>query len=324
MWDRLAACGSFDDLPRFENEGVPDEALIRYVEEVPAPGVYSERLATLVRERVILGDTASLQLPLVAFGKQNGGKNVAFLLDLLRTEDRSDVRWAIGEQLMRQADPAVAAVGLEECRRHLAERMEKWRTNGAPIRGSPLRWGSPCEGDYLFRRPASPLLRSSQSPPNPMPREFGTHGGWLDEHATILRNLTLLVRPDLDEAVFVEGVPALDAIPTGIDDRPTQVFVNGDVIVLPLPPNAQEEDPAYVEWVRGQIEETLAGKGVLEGFKQARAIDAYVADRRFRLHVPQETEAELIDFANRLLQAVASTYRIGLDPNGQPAAIPAP
>lgn len=308
LWMRLASCGARQDHARFQREEAPEEALIRYASTMGSSGYPSMRLERMLRRRIEKGDPAEFGQPLAAFASLDRKRTANTLIEMLDGENRENVRWSISRTLMGLSDPEAAEFGRRECRRSLEKKIEAWRARGAPIRDSPTRFGDPCSrsGNSIL------LPRTGFSDWRP---EKGTPGvratGWLDEHATALRNLTLRVRPDLDHAIIVERLPALDSMAIEQGHRPRQVFVNGDARIVPVPPGIDEPDPGEVLRLAAVVEEAL---------KQPRVVEAYLGDRRFSLEFAADERPDLVLFLNELLAAEGSPRR--LEPDTPHASTP--
>ncbi|MCP5066492.1 MAG: hypothetical protein GY946_07985, partial [bacterium] len=298
LWMRLATCGARQDHARFEREEPPEEALIRYARAIGPSGPPSMRLEGVLRRRVEKGNPDEFHEPLAAYASSDRKRTANTLVELLDGETRENVRWEISRTLMGLSDPEAAKIGGRECRRSLEKKIEAWLARDGPIRGSPTRWGDPCSrsGGGLFSPRAGPSYQRSEGPLQ------GVRAiGWLDEHATALRSLTLRVRPDLDHAIIVERLPALDAMAIPQGHRPRQVFVNGDVFIVPVPLDIDEPDPEEVLRLAALVEEAL---------KQPRVVEAYLGDRRFTLEFAADDRPDLIPFLNELLTAEGSPRRL--------------
>lgn len=298
LWMHLASCGARRDHERFELEGAPEEALIRYARTMGPSGRPSMRLERVLRRRVDEGDPAGFREVLAAFASLDRKRTTNTLIDLLDGENSENVRWSISRTLMGLRDPEAAKVGGRECRRSLEKKIKAWQARGAPVRGSPTRSGDLCS----LSRNSMPLPRAGFSAGQPEERTPGIRAvGWLDENATALRNLTLGVRPDLDRAIFVERLPALDAMPNSQGHRPRQVFVNGDAYIVPLPLGVDEPDPEEVLRLAAVVEEAL---------EQPRVVEAYLGDRRFSLEFAADDRPDLVLFLNEILAAEGSPRRL--------------
>ncbi|MCP5059066.1 MAG: hypothetical protein GY937_20370 [bacterium] len=298
LWMRLATCGARPDHARFEREPAPEEALIRYARTMGSAGIPSMRLERVLRRRIEKGDPAGFGEALDAFASLDRNRTANTLVELLDGENRENVRWAISRTLVRLSDPEAAKIGGRECRRSLEKKIEAWRARGSPRRGSPPHYGDPCSrsGGGIFP-PGTGFSDRRPEKGHPGVRA----AGWLDKHATALRNLTLRVRPDLDHAIIVERLPALDAMVIEQGYRPRQVFVNGDAIIVPVPLDIDEPDPEEVLRLAAVVEEAL---------KQPRVVEAYLGDRRFTLEFPTDDRPDLVLFLNELLAAEGSLRRL--------------
>jgi hypothetical protein len=292
------------DAHLFESPQAPIDSLVRYYElRRPPPTRYSERLETWVRELVDKGDLRSLSPALRAYQHIDLPFTGETLIGLASQAESRETRFALGRALRSQSYPKARKLGEQIGSEEAAWRAKSRRRGG-------LRYGTP--GGVLYE---SGPREWAPPPPAPERREFHPtrqrfrvvreSGFFEGVDSRFLRDLMLFLQPDLDGVVVEERWPAVDRLPVAPDAVPVQVFVNGDGVILPLPPPRDGHPPEFTESFRARVEESL---------HQERVIDAYLNGERLSVSFLPDPKrlaaAEVVSLANALLEAADRPLRL--------------
>jgi len=333
LYVALAYLHPLDDPEVFEDR-VPDDAVVAYHRRRSGETarIHSERLASIVKQRLAEGDRRGLQSAAESYAHLDHTKTLDTFRQLLELAPDPEIRDTLWRALRASPTPEGFALFRVYCIPWLEGAMDSWRARGAPIRGSPMRWGNPCARESLFRLRRSPATAAENRAPPEVP-ECTLGFGALPQHGvaapgdcfdlpdlrgtqfvgdvSLLRWLTRLLRPHLDGAVYVERWPAVDAI--ALDRGPIEhlIFVNGDAVAVRLPPDANGAPDASVGEVIAEALEVV--------LPEERVIDAYLDGlrRRFAFDFCGDKwcAAAMLDIANVLLEARRAPVRIARDPS---------
>jgi hypothetical protein len=314
----------------FEREA-PDDALVAYLHR---PGndielVYSKRLAGLVERRVADGDPYRLRAAAGALARSSDPRAVATFRRLLAGELPRELRAELWLVLRESPRTEGFALFQTECMRAREQLQTSWRERGAPVHGSPNRWGYACErGIFPLRRSAAesaPALSRRLPPVCPplplalaVPREaeigscfdlVTTRGTQFAGDVELLRAMVRLVRPDLDAAVFRERWPAVDAVRLARGPLEQTIFVGGDAVRAWLPADpAGAPDAAVAAMMSREVEYALAVERWIDvehgGVRRRFAFDPCLATW---------CAAEMLEIVNRLLDAGSAPIRLTRD-----------
>jgi hypothetical protein len=274
LWSALASCWPLDDPGRFERAGVPDDAVVSfYAKREHIDRVHSARLAAVVERRVGTSDASALENALIAYARMDHPTTARHLMRLHAASADDERRYALTTAMRYQSDPEASRLFHDTCTRRLDASMEAWRNAGASPRGSPTRWGNPCDGgtDGLFERPPPSEAAPNRDPLDAIPETLGRHarldmGGdfQFSDHTGLLRQLADLLRPDLDEAFFDDVWPAADAVRLYRGPHQIQVFVNGDGVTLGVPERDGAPDLAVAAAITNEVTAALREPRILE------------------------------------------------------------
>lgn len=334
LFDALASVCPLDEPEFFESEA-PDDALVAFHarRSGDTANVYSARLAGIVERRLADGDERGLRAAAEAFARSSDARVIETLRRLLDREPPV----ALAEALWRPLRASPRADGFALFQSHCAPRLEQsmdaWRANGAPMRGSPHRWGDPCakEGRFSSRAAAGSADPSRREEPaaaarcRPVPShewlpenlssetcfDLGTtRGTQFAGDVQLLRTLARLVRPHLDAAVFVERWPAADAVSLERGEIELTTFVHGDALLVRVPPDETgAPDAAVAATIAEEVERTLSGErwidvehdGVRRRFAFDPCGDSWCAE-------------EMLEIVNTLLDESHAPMRLARDP----------
>jgi len=202
------------------------------------------------------------------------------------------------------------------------------------MRGSPHRWGDPCSRED-FRSPSSSSGSADASTQENVPAPARcqpvpwyealpadptfetcfdlstTRGTQFAGDGQLLRTLVRLVRPHLDAAVFAERWPAVDAVSLDRGQIEHTIFVNGDGVLVRVPPDETgAPDAAVAATITRELGQALAGERWID-------VEHDGVRRRFAFSpcgAPWCAEA-MLDIANALLEASAAPVRLTRDPS---------
>lgn len=318
--------------PEVFEDRVPDDAVVAYHRRRSgeAARIHSARLASIVRQRLAEGDRRGLQSAAQSYARLDHTETVVTFRQLLELAPDPELRDTLWRALRASPSPEGFALFRTYCIPWLKGAIESRRARGAPIRGSPSRWGDPCARESSFLRRSSAASAEHRAPPERPECTLGfgalpQHGiaapgdcfDLPDERGTqfvgdvsLLRWLTRLLRPHLDDAVYVERWPAVDAIARDRGPIEQLIFVNGDAVSVRLPLDANGAPDASVG-------EVIAG--ALEGaLHEERLIEAYLDGLRRRFVFDSCGDkwcaAAMLEIANVLLEARRAPVRITGDP----------
>jgi len=260
LWSATASCWPIEDSARFESRAVPDDVVVGFYGRLhPGEHFHSARLAEVIERRVGANDERGAYDALRIYARMDHPATASHLLRLLEQASNDTLRMSIAEALIQQTNGDAARVGSEICRKRLEVSMDHWRQSGAGPRGSPLRWGDPCERGAMFGpRPISTTERS-YDPLASIPAHLGTRalvsmsGDFqFTDHTRLLRELIDLVRPELDDVLVDDEWPAVDAVSLDRGARELMIFVNGDGVNVRVPehdgaPDARAGDLVAIE-----------------------------------------------------------------------------
>ncbi len=215
--------------------------------------------------------------------------------------------------MRNQTEPAASEIFHSSCERDLAESIETWRRRGGSLRGSPTRWGHPCRGATAESWAATPSPKTSHEDPRfAFPAELGravwlsSEPGWqFDDQTLPLWQIAEVVRPDLDDAIFRDVWPAVDAVALHRGPAAVDVFVNGDGVTLHVPLRDGRPDLSVAEEIRDAL---------LPALEQERRIDAWRDGERLSVRYrPAKDRYDvdaLLEMANALLADARSELRV--------------
>lgn len=335
LFEALASVHPLDEPELFEQEA-PDDALIAFHRRRSgdAANAYSARLAALVERRLADGDQRGLRSAAEALARSSDVRAIETFRRLLDRKPPTELADALWRPLRASPRADGFALFQSHCAPRLEQSMEKWRASGASMRGSPHRWGDPCSRE-TFPSPPSPSGPPDASKQENVPARAVCHpfprneslptdpivGNCLDLSTTrgtqfagdgqLLRLLVRLVRPHLDAAVFAEHWPAVDAV--SLDRGPIEhtIFVNGDGILVRVPPDETgAPDAAVAATITRQLERALAGERWID-------VEHDGARRRFAFGPCGATwcAQAMLEIANTLLEGSRSPLRLTRDPS---------
>jgi len=334
LYMALAHLHPLGDPEVFEHR-VPDAAVVAYHRRRSgeAARIHSARLASIVAQRLAEGDRQGLQRAADAYALLDDTETIGTFRRLLEIAPDPQLRRTLWGALRASPMPEGFALFQAHCIPWLEGAMESWRARGAPIRGSPMRWGDPCARERFFRpRQSLATARERQtssempecssgfraSEPRgaapgdcfDLPEERGTQ---FQDDVSLLRWLARRLRPHLDGAVFVERWPAVDAI--ALDRGPAEhsIFVNGDGVPVRLPLDANGAPDASLAEVIAQ--------GLEGALQEERLIEAYLDGSSWHFGFDPCGEkwcaAAMLDIANVLLEKRGAPVRLARDPHPQ-------
>jgi hypothetical protein len=274
LWSALAICWPLDDAGRFESAGVPDDAVVSYyAKRRRTDRVHSARLAAVVERRVGASDASALENALNAYARMDHPATARHLMRLHAASADDERRYALTVAMRYQSDPEASRLFHDTCSRRLEAGMEAWRNGGGNPRGSPMRWGNPCDGskDRIFEQPRPTEAAPNRDPLDAIPETLGRHarldmGGdfQFSDHTGLLRQLADLLRPDLDDAFFDDVWPAADAVRLYRGPHSIWVFVNGDGVTLGAPDRDGAPDLAVAKAITNEVTAALRAPRILE------------------------------------------------------------
>jgi hypothetical protein len=122
----------------------------------------------------------------------------------------------------------------------------------------------------------------------------------------MLRELAELLRPELDDAWFEDVWPAVDAVQLVRGPRRTQIFVGGDGVIVEVPEQDGEPDPAVADAIGSELVPAWLAPRVFEVWWRGEHL-------RFVHHGTgddYDVDAALA-ITNFLLEDARSTRRVG-------------
>jgi hypothetical protein len=268
LWSALAICWPLDDPGRFEGVAVPDDAVVAFhAKRRRTDRVHSERLAAVVERRVAAAVASAARDALEAYSRMDHPATARRLLRLHAAATDAELRRSLAFAMRNQSDPGASRLFYDACFRSLEAQLAAWREAGGDLRGSPTRWGSPCQGATAADWDAADARPVDDPPPDPLdaiPSALGRRARVLDEadfqfgdHTGLLRQLAALVRPELDDAVFEDVWPAADAVRLYRGPHRVQVFVGGDGVAVGVPERDGAPDLAAAEAIRDELTAAL-------------------------------------------------------------------
>ena len=304
LWWNFARCAMPSDAHRFESKQAPIDSLVRYYKlRRPPPTQYSDRLETWVRQLVEKNDVRPLRTALRAYQCIDLPVTGETLIEMASQAGGREIRFALGAALRSQSYPKARKlgeqIGSEEAAWRAEDRARRGRSMGMPslpiVREcGPVAWAPPPAHERRELHPTRERFWIGRQP-----------GFFEDEESRLLRDLILFLQPDLDSVVIEERWPAVDRLPVASNAVPVQVFVNGDGVILPLPPPRNGQLPEFTETFREQVEEAL---------QQERNLDAYLKGERWSVSFlpdPKRLAAvEVVSLVNALLEAADRPSRL--------------
>ncbi len=274
LWSALATCWPLDDPGRFERAGVPDDALVSfYAKRGHADRVHSAKLAAVVDRRIGASEASALKNALIAYALMDHPTTARHLMRLHAASADDERRYALEVAMRYQSDPEASQLFHDTCSRRLEAGMKAWRKGGGNPRGSPMRWGDPCDGgtDWLFERPRPTEAAANPDPLDAIPETLGRHARLdmdgdfqFSDHTGLLRQLADLLRPDLDDAFFDDVWPAADAVRLYRGPNSVWIFVNGDGVTLGVPDRDGAPDLAEAKAITNEVTAALRAPRILE------------------------------------------------------------
>lgn len=330
LFDVLASVHPLDEPELIEQEA-PDDALIAFHRRRSGDNanVYSARLAGIVERRLADGDERGLRAAAEALARSSDARAVETLRRLLHRDPPVALAKALWRPLRVSPRADGFAVFQSYCAPSLERSMDVWRANGAPMRGSPHRWGDPCAREDFFEfRSAADSAGSSTREEIPAParcRPVPSYDPLPDDRSSetcfdlgttratrftgdgqLLRTLIRLVRPHLDSAVIFESWPAVDAVSLDREELEHAISVRGDGIRVTVPPDGTgAPDAAVAATITRELERALVAE---------RWIDVEHDGERFRFAfdpcgAPWCAEA-MLEIVNVLLEARRAPVRL--------------
>ena len=227
------------DLGLIERSDAPAAAVLGFYRTHPG-AAQSPQLEGIVGERAERGDLQELWDALEVFGAEDDQRIAALLLELRAAAiDAAHGRLfalALQHQGERHAREIYAAERERDCE-EIANLRVLQRPASDPVLALAERLASfdECGPPPPRRRRISEPQPVAAAPPSPLEVALHRHGlvevlwglpgdgATLPEHAPAIHRMTDLVRPDLDDAIFEDVWPALDAVE--LDRGPQETFV---------------------------------------------------------------------------------------------------
>ena len=334
LFDVLASVHPLDEPELFEQEA-PDDALIAFHRRRSGDtaNVYSARLAGIIERRLADGDERGLRAAAEALARSSDARAVETFRRLLAREPPATLADALWRPLRASPRTDGFALFQSHCMPRLEQSMDAWRANGAPMLGSPRRWGNPCSRDDYFSPPSvsdatgSAIQQDSSTPlrcqpvpsHDPLPKDrisetcFDLQAARATQFAgdsSLLHTLIRLVRPHLDSVVVFESWPAVDAVRLDRGQLEHAISVRGDGIRVTVPPDVTgAPDEAVAATITRELERALLAERWIdvehEGVRSRFVFDPCGA--------PWCAEA-MLEIVNTLLETRRTPVRLTRDP----------
>jgi hypothetical protein len=334
LFDALASVHPLDEPELFEQEA-PDDALIAFHRRRSgdSANAYSARLAALVERRLADGDERGLRNAAEALARSSDVRAVETFRRLLDRRPPTELADALWRPLRASPHADGFALFQSHCAPRREQANEAWIASGPrDVRGSPYRWGDPCSRETFPSLPSAsgsadassqehvpaparcqPLPWYEAVPASPASETCfdlpTTRGTQFAGDAQLLRTLIRVVRPHLDSVAFAERWPAVDAVSLERGQIEHTIFVNGDGVLVRVPPDETgAPDAAVAATITRQLEEALDGERWID-------VEHDGVRRRFAFGpcgAPWCAQA-MLDIANALLEGNRAPVRLTRD-----------